>query len=303
MKQETKEKELNYTAAAWILAALIAASIEPIIVRMGYRGTVTPYQLLVIKTTVAAILIFPLTRKFRWIGWKGILKIGSVSILLLFNNMCSLIALKNVSAVIYLTLITTNPAIIALLNSYRGRDRLSFKFWAGFILCFAGVLLTLNIQNMDSSKATMIGILFILFAMTCTIIYRTRMEDVTEEFTPVLVSTYIFWINALLVLIFVAPFIDPIPAAGWKIGIWIGFAGAVANVAFLSALHILGATRVSIFNMLQRPLVIICAAVILKEYLSIWQISGIIMVIAGVNISKVKRLKKRPPIALSTKGI
>lgn len=40
----------------------------------------------------------------------------------------SLMALKSISAVLYLTLVTTNPAIKALVNSTAGKEKLNLKF-------------------------------------------------------------------------------------------------------------------------------------------------------------------------------
>jgi drug/metabolite transporter (DMT)-like permease len=80
-------------------------------------------------------------------------------------------------------------------------------------------------------------------------------------------------------------------------GIWMGFAGAVANIAFLWALCIIGSTRISIFGMLQRPLVIVAASVILHEPLSWLQVVGVAMTLVGIQMANVKRLKKEecPP--------
>ncbi len=149
MNEDNKENKLDYMASAWIILSLFSASIEPVIVKMGYRGDITPWHLLFIKTIVAAVVIFPRTRTWKWIGWKGIFKIGSVSILLLLNNLSSLMALKSISAVLYITFVTTNPAIIAIINSTLGRDKLTVKFWLGFLLCFSGVILTLDLYRLN----------------------------------------------------------------------------------------------------------------------------------------------------------
>ncbi len=288
-----KNKEsLNRMAAFWTILALLAASIEPIIVKIGYQVSITPYQLLIMKTLVAAVLILPITRKFKWVGWSGIKSVAGVSVLLLLNNLFTLLALGRVSVVVFLTLITTVPSIIALINMFRGREKIGLKFWLGFVLCFAGVLLSLNIGSFGFQDTDLTGILFVLASMACTVVYRIRMESVTETFTPVIVSLYIFWINAVVVAAFFVPWSPPIPAAAWKIGAWIGFAAAVANVAFLAALHILGSTRVSIFNMLQRPMVMVAAALILHEPMTLLQIIGIVMVMVGVNYAKVERVGK-----------
>ena len=284
------EGKMNQIAAFWTLLALLAASIEPIIVKMGYRGNLTPFQLLVVKTIVAGVVILPITRKFVWVKWHGIKRVASVSVLLLFNNLFTLLALQHVSVVVYLTLITTVPSFIAIINMFRGKEKIGLKFWAGFFLCFVGVLLSLNVNDFSGLKANFLGIMFVLASMLCTIIYRIRMEGVTAEFTPIIVSLYIFWINTFLVSIFFMPFAGNIPKEGWYIGIWIGIAAAVANVAFLAALHLLGSTRISIFNILQRPMVMVAAAFILHEPLTWLQILGIVMVMYGVNVAKVQKL-------------
>lgn len=287
------DEPIDKMAALWTLLALLAASVEPIIVKIGYQGSVSPYQLLIVKTLVAALLILPITRKFRWVGWSGIRRVSSVSVLLLFNNLFTLLALQHVSVVVYLTLITTVPSVIALINMFRGKERIGLKFWLGFLLCFAGVLLSMDVASLGHQETSLTGVLLVLASMACTVVYRIRMEGVTAEYTPVIVSLYIFWINAVLVALFFVPWSEPIPAQGWKIGVWIGFAAAVANVAFLAALHILGSTRISIFNILQRPMVMVAAALILHEPLTALQMAGIVMVMAGVHFAKVEKIPEK----------
>jgi drug/metabolite transporter (DMT)-like permease len=120
-------------------------------------------------------------------------------------------------------------------------------------------------------------------------IYRTRMETVTKQIPPILVSTYIFLINGTVSLLFIFPFLAPISAQGYGIGVWVGTAAAVANVAFLYALAIVGSTNMSVFNLLQRPLVLVVAALILQEPLSAIQIAGTVLVLIGVRLAQVKR--------------
>ncbi len=75
-------------ALAWTLLALLAADAEPILVKLGYQSHATPLQFLVLKTIVAAILIHPLARTWKWPGWREVARIASVSVLLLVTNMC-----------------------------------------------------------------------------------------------------------------------------------------------------------------------------------------------------------------------
>lgn len=92
-------------SSIWVLLALTAASLEPILVKLGYRGAVTPLQLLVMKNVVAAAVILPLTRHFRWLPPRDLGRIGSVSVLLLLTNGLTLFALSRLTAVTVITLV------------------------------------------------------------------------------------------------------------------------------------------------------------------------------------------------------
>ncbi len=272
----------------WVSIAIIAASIEPIVVKLGYRASATPMQLLVAKNLVGALLIVPITRTWRWIGWSALAKVMAVSVLLLTTNSLTLMALKNLSAVTVITILTTAPALVALFNQQLGRDVLGTKFWIGFGMCFCGVLLGLGIKDLSFS---VLGLLQICGAVLSSTIYRVRMEDTTRELQPALVSTYMFLINGIFTLLFFAPWVGPIPAHGWVLGAWIGLAALAGNVAFVYALSLLGSTRVSIINMLQRPIIIIAAALILKESLTAPKMLGVVLVLIGVQFARVARRK------------
>ncbi len=83
-----------------------------------------------------------------------------------------------------------------------------------------------------------------------------------------------------------------------KVGAIVGSAAALANVAFLSAMAIIGSTRVSIISLLQRPLLLILAVVVLNEPASALQIVGIVLTILGVQVAQVKR-KQAPVLVVS----
>jgi drug/metabolite transporter (DMT)-like permease len=73
------------------------------------------------------------------------------------------------------------------------------------------------------------------------------------------------------------------------IAAWAGVASVLANIMFLRAVKILGSTRMSIFDLLQRPLVIVFAAIILGEQVTWTQAAGFVLVALGVRMAKVTR--------------
>ncbi|MBX9879830.1 MAG: DMT family transporter [Candidatus Obscuribacterales bacterium] len=279
----------GFIVTAWVSLVLLAASIEPIIVKLGYSASCTPFQLLAIKNIVAAIVVLPVTRVWRWVGLKGISKIAGVSTLLLLNNLFVLLGLQSLPAVMVVTLLASTPALVAFINQWLGRDKLDFKFWVGFVLCLTGVAFTVEVNSIGFATA---GIGYIALAILCSALYRVRMEDVTAKYSPLVVSNYIFLINACVTAVFLLPLIGNLPQTAWPIGMWMGLAGAIANVAFLMALFLVGSTRISIITMLQPPVVIVAASMILKEPLTIMQIAGIAMVMLGIYMAHVRRIKK-----------
>lgn len=270
----------------WLPACLIAASLEPVIAKLGFGSNCSALQLLCLKSVVGALIICPLTRQFEWIGWDGLRRVLPVALLLLCTGTLSLNALQYIQASTLITIVTVTPAAVALLNQALGRDVLGIKFWIGFLMCASGLILT---TKSEFQNLHVLGICLAFAAVASSTTYRVLLEGVTSSYKPALVSTYIFLINGICLLPLLPSQLVNISANIVASGLWLGAASAIANVAFLYAISKLGSTRVSIITMLERPIIIAIAAIVLKEKLSVFQIGGIILVIAGVQLSKVKR--------------
>ncbi|MBX3136078.1 DMT family transporter [Candidatus Obscuribacterales bacterium] len=293
-KPKSKLESSKLVSSMCVVVAILSASIEPIVVKLGYEQNLLPLHLLIVKTIIGSMLILPLTRTYRWVGFKNLARISFLAMLLLSTSALSIFALKHISAVLVITIITTTPAFVAIINQIIGRDELTPKFWAGFVLCFTGVCLGLDWSTLSMS---LVGFSLIFCAVCTSTTYRVTMEAAAKRFSPALISTYMFFINGAFVAAFLYPFAGKIPDGAWHIGAWMGLASACANVAFLFALSILGSTRISIINILQRPAIIIAAALILREPLTWFQGLGVVLVLVGVQMAQVKR--KIKPVTVS----
>lgn len=285
LRASSKSKAI---ATAWVSAALIASAIEPLVVKLGFQASATAFQLLVLKLLFGGIFIAPIYRRIKWIGADGLKKIFSASLLFVLTYVFMFYSLTHITAVVLVTIITTTPAVVALINQVRGHERPGIKFWTGFSFCFLGVLLTIDLLGASHVSLSGYGLALAFGSVTTSALYRTRMDVLTKAYKPITVSAYLFIINACLAACFI-PWLGEVSAATWKVSAWIGFAGAIANVAFLSALHLIGSTRISILTVLQRPLVIVAAALILKEPLSLTQALGIAFVLVGIQLAKVTK--------------
>jgi drug/metabolite transporter (DMT)-like permease len=303
---ESKRDGQDTGTAVLILVALLAASVEPVLVRLGYRGNATAGQLWFARSIVAALVVVPITRSLKAITKAQLKAILGVSPLLLVTVFANLMALRTVPVAVSVTAMSTTPAFVAIGNQLLGRDRGSLKFWLGFLLCIAGVVLSVDLSSVNvgagaSGSGYGVGVFCVVCAVTSSTIYRLRLEGLTAVVEPQIASTWFFVLNGLLT-VSLLPVIAGLDGASgslaWLAGFpdqvlmiaaWAGVASVLANIMFLRAVKILGSTRMSIFDLLQRPLVIVLAAVILGEQVTWTQVVGFILVVLGVRMAKVTR--------------
>ena len=138
--------------------------------------------------------------------------------------------------------------------------------------------------------------------MISSTVYRLRLEGLTKIVEPQVASTWFFAVNGLVTLALLPicvqvddaadtiAWIQHFPPRVFYIAAWSGVAAVGANILFVKAVKALGATRMSIFDLLQRPLVVLFAAAILGESLNWSQAVGFVLVMIGVRYAKVVRI-------------
>lgn len=282
----------------WVLAVLLATAVQPILVKLGYRGDASPLQLLVMKNLVSGVAVLLYLRHFRRLNAGELGRIARIGVLLLGINGLSLLGLKHLPAVIVVTMTTTVPIFVAASNAWLGRERLGRRFWIGVALCLTGVLLSVDIIGAFTGRhalvGDLVGFLAIIGAITCAVTYRVNMETLCADFCPQLLVMWAFWINALVVAVGICPFVPFISRESLPLGLAVGLSAAVANTAFLWSIRLIGSTRISVFGLLQRPLIILATSLILAESLLWYQWLGIALVLAGLPLAKSERLETAP---------
>ena len=262
-------------SAPLLLLTLLAASLEPVLAKLGYAWGVDPWQLLYLKSLMGALLVIPLLLRHRPSA-----RAVPAALLLLLTGACLLRAVRRLPAATVVTLASTTPAFVALLN----RERTTLQFWSGLLACLVGVGLSLG-SGAQAQSLDLLGLLFVAIAVASSSLYRTLLQAMAGTVSFWQISTTLFLVHGLLAVL-AGPCLRPIPAGGYLLGVWLGVAGVAANLSFVYAVQILGATRMSLFNLLQRPLVIVAAALFLGENLSHWQWLGVLLVLAGVRLAQ-----------------
>jgi drug/metabolite transporter (DMT)-like permease len=292
LTQKNEKQDSSGSAAFWLILTLFAASIEPLLVKAGYGSNAfTPIQILYLRSIFAACAALLIIKHIKYPGIRGLLKIAAVAGLLLFTHFASLNALKHIDSSMYITVMSITPATVAIINLFRKKVNINVLFWPGLIIGFVGLIMSIGIENPGSLKINFPGMAFSLAAMISSTIYRIRMDGVTSEYPPIMVSALMFIMHGLFMGLFFSWSVFPVPSQAWAYGLWIGVISILANLAFITALHLAGSTAVSVFNQLQKPLIVLLAAIFLKEQLSAIQFAGIALVFLGVWMAKAEKKK------------
>ena len=281
----------------WVSLVVIATAVQPILVKLGYRVSLDAAQLLLVKNFFSALIVLPFVRSFRWLNKEEIWRIARVSVLVLGINGFSLLALKLLPAAVVVTLTTTVPIFVAIVNRFiLKREKLPLMFWLGVFVCFIGVLLVTKIVGALIAGKVIVtdlwGLAACFAAISCAVTYRVNMETLTGTFDLKLLWIWAFWINAAVVFAVLGPYTPTPNTDGWLLAIGVGLSAAVANSAFIWSIRLIGSTSTSVFQLLQRPIIIVCTAIILGETLSVSQIIGVALVLIGLPFAQPKRLSE-----------
>lgn len=274
----------------WLLLAILAASVEPVVAKLGYTHGVALPALFVGRGLVAALAVWPITGRGAWARPDGPLSVrdrlyvGLGGVLLATTSALTLFALTRVPTSIVVVAATTTPALVAAVNHLRGHERVGSVFWLGVAACVTGVVMSLELPGTSSLDAA--GAVAALAAVGSSCLYRLHLDRLMKRVPPAAVSTWVVTVQGVAALLAFGPLLGSFSAAAAVASLWTGVFAALANVAFLRAMQIMGATRVSVFVLLQRPVVIALAGLLLDEPLGVTQWAGCALVVGGIWLTR-----------------
>ena len=274
------------SVTSWLFLALIGSSLEPVLVKL-FNFPISPIQLMGLKSICGSIIILPAYKQIKKIPKEFITSLTIISFLAFLTNTLIFFSLQTIPASILITIISSTPALVSLINYKQGKVEISTKFIYGFSISFLGVIFTVNSFPAHINEGFYTGIFFAIASVICSAAYRIKVDNLSGLVAPLSITTFIFLVNGIASLFLISSIEFSVPLI--KFGFWLGLAGLLANIAFISAIHIIGSTRVSILTLIQRPIVIILGVFTLNEYFKAEQVLGMLMILIGVYFSKAKK--------------
>jgi len=250
---------------------------------------------------IALFLLFTYRRErsFR-IARRDLPLVGVAALFLFLNQLAFVFGLHLAHASTVALLLGATPACMGLIALALGLEDLSWPFWVGVALTFAGVALIALSGGHAGSSVT--GILIALTMPVTWAAYTTAIAPLMRRYSPYRISSIVLAIGWVpLALVSVPDLGRQHFEFGWKV--WLGFAYAVVgplfltNILWFTAIDRVGPSRAALFANLQPFLAVFFAVLLLGDTLQGLELAGGALVFAGIAL---ERLYRRAPVEVDT---
>lgn len=202
-------------------------------------------------------------------------------------SVCYFFALRFASASVVAVLLYTYPAIVAVMSALFFGERLTRRRILAIALTFAGCALVVGLLSSDVQAAPA-GIALGLGAALGYSVFNVLSYRWMGSKPRIVLMTYTFGISAVALAVITVVTGGSLAVSAWSPTLW-GLLGLIvllptfiAVLLYLNGIRRLGAAQAAIVSTTEPLFTIALAAVVLHERLTVMQMIGAALVIAGV---------------------
>jgi drug/metabolite transporter (DMT)-like permease len=262
-----------------------------------FTGGVTPFQLVQLRTTIAACLLFSwmLVRKrsLLSIGRKDLIYLMALGIVLAAAQFTYLFAISRIHVAAAILLQYQAPVLIAAYAVVFSRQRFSLLTLAAIVGAVLGCYLMVGAYNLDMLNMNRAGIISGLASAVAFALYAVMSEYGMRTYSPWTVLCYALLVAAVVWNIIhppLAAFGGTYSAGEWG---WIFFIGSFGTVVpfglYNEGINLIRSTRASITATLEPVTAGMISYSFLGEMMEPWQIVGGGLVIASILMLQIRR--------------
>ena len=262
------------------------------------QSEVTPFQLVQLRTTIAAVLLFFFLlfrrRDLLKIARSDVLYFIILGIVLAAMLFAYLYAISRIHVAAAVLLQYQAPALIALYSFFFQRKKISAFTVAAIVGAIVGCYLMVGAYNLNMLDMNTAGILSGLASAVALAFYSIRSEYGMNRYSPWTVLSYALLVAAIVWNLIIPPFAaftGHYSASAWGWIVYIGLFGTIAPFGLYNeGVKRIRSTHASITATLEPVLAGIMAFALLGEVLTLLQIVGAGLVIASVLLLQARNL-------------
>ena len=191
--------------------------------------------------------------------------------------------------------LATTPVWTLILASVSGQEHHGFPVWGGVLATLGGMVLVVlgGEGGFGSEEGLLMGDLLLVLAAITWAAYTVGTQDLTREYGALAVTSWTLWVGTIGLVALGGRSLwsmefSAISGVGWFGVVYSGvLAIAVAYLIWNQGLEHIGGPRTAAFSNLVPVVALLTAALWLGEDPSPTQITGAIIIIAGVWIARV----------------
>ncbi|RJS59215.1 DMT family transporter [Bacillus sp. PK3_68] len=258
---------------------------------LAYKDNLTPNSLILNQSLIAAILIFiyikatgqklPKLTRSNLIDFILTGAIGKAG-----TTIALFYAINYMSVSLVMTIVFMYPAIIIVLEYVFDKQKISLLQLWGLLIIFLGETLVMKVFQGEFYSLSLKGVALSLTASIAFgwMLYWTNKK--LNTFEPVIVTGYTTFFCTICLLVLMPPvylFTDKmtLPLIMWSLFFAIT-TSVLANLFLFASVKYIGAARSSIISILELPLTVLFAFLLLKEHMDIVQILGTTLIFLGI---------------------
>ncbi|MDO8879369.1 MAG: DMT family transporter [Coriobacteriia bacterium] len=206
-------------------------------------------------------------------------------------SICFFFALGYAPASVVTVLLYTYPAIVSVVSALLFKEPLTPRRIAALVVTFAGCVLVVGVFD-DRTNVALPGIVLGLGAAVGYSAFNVLSARMVGHSSRLVLMAYTFGLSALGVGAITLLVGEPLSPAGWSARLWLLLAAIIvvptfaAVVLYLQGVRALGAPRAAIASTAEPVFTIVLAALVLGERLTVTQMSGALLVIAGIAVAE-----------------
>ena len=214
--------------------------------------------------------------------------VGAAAAALLLNQLSFVLALDVATATTIGLLLGAIPIFTALLGLVLGTESLTQRFWLGAAVSAVGVACVALGSGGDVSGGYR-GVLLGLSTCATWAVYSVAAAPLMRSYSPARVSAVVIplaWVG--LALVGTPQLQDQEWDVGWEVWLAVAFATigplVLTNILWFRSIHRVGPARATLAVNLQPFVAALLAVVLLSEPLSALQITGGVLILAGIFV-------------------
>ncbi len=203
-------------------------------------------------------------------------------------------------------LMATMPIHVVILSLAFRLEKPQWQSITGVVLTLIGLSLIMltGPSAADDSETTIRGILFVVLAELGYAINTTFLRPFMKRYPPLQVTGLAMSVSVIFyMLVYRRDMVDligtRIPWQVWLLTTYSGFiAFLLANILWNNAVRLIGSTQVSVYGNLPPVFVMLLSAILFGEVLTGWQMTGSLIILAGVVLVQMRKRSESPAVIL-----